>query len=248
MSIGGHQSPVMKSDTWLTPPHVLDALGEFDLDPCTPDAMPWPTAKARFTERDDGLAQNWFGRVWLNPPYGRAAATWLDRMATHNHGTALIFARTETDMFFRQVWERASALLFLEGRLHFHHADGTRAKANSGAPSVLIAYGLHDTDVLAECDLPGAFVPLACMGQSVMVVRHDTDAITWRELLANITARQGGTVSLDVAYALIAEHPKAIANPNWRAKIRQTFNRGGFERVAPATYSHNKGKPTDDNR
>ena len=26
----------MKNDEWLTPPHVLQALGPFDLDPCAP--------------------------------------------------------------------------------------------------------------------------------------------------------------------------------------------------------------------
>lgn len=30
----------MKSDIWLTPPHILDALGPFDLDPCAPDPRP----------------------------------------------------------------------------------------------------------------------------------------------------------------------------------------------------------------
>lgn len=34
MPMGSHQSAVNKSDVWLTPPHILRALGEFDLDPC----------------------------------------------------------------------------------------------------------------------------------------------------------------------------------------------------------------------
>ena len=43
---------------------------------------------------------------------------------------------------------------------YFHHADGTRAKANSGAPSVLVAYGQADADALAVADLPGTYVQL----------------------------------------------------------------------------------------
>jgi hypothetical protein len=50
-------------------------------------------------------------------------------MADHDHGTALLFARTETDAFRRYIWEAASGLLFLYGRLHFHDADGRRAEA-----------------------------------------------------------------------------------------------------------------------
>lgn len=30
--------------TWLTPPHIIEALGPFDLDPCCPPTMPWRTA------------------------------------------------------------------------------------------------------------------------------------------------------------------------------------------------------------
>ena len=155
--IGGHQSAHMKSDTWLTPPHIIAALGPFDLDPCAaPEPRPWPTATTHYVKADDGLSKPWFGRVWVNPPYGRETAKWMARLAEHGRGTALIFARTETSLFFNHVWSSASALLFLEGRLHFHRADGTRAAANGGAPSVLIAYGDEDADRLASSGLPGA--------------------------------------------------------------------------------------------
>ena len=43
--------------------------------------------------------------------------------------------------------------MFLAGRLHFHHADGTRAAANSDAPSCLVAYGQQNTGVLRDCGL-----------------------------------------------------------------------------------------------
>lgn len=158
--IGSHQSARMLNGEWLTPPHVLQALGQFDLDPCAPINRPWPMADQHFTAADDGLAKPWEGRVWLNPPYGQQAAAWLERLAAHGSGTALIFARTETAMFFDHVWAKATALLFLRGRLHFHYVDGTRAAANGGAPSVLIAYGQGDAQILRDCGLPGHFVPL----------------------------------------------------------------------------------------
>ncbi len=66
---------------------------------------------------------------------------WLYRMAEHGNGIALIFARTETKCWFDEVWPKASAVRFIEGRLYFYHVDGTRSSANSGAPSALIAYG-----------------------------------------------------------------------------------------------------------
>ena len=155
-AMGSHQSHRAKTTTWLTPIHIIDALGPFDLDPC---AHPqWPTAEKLICLPEDGLAADWAGRVWLNPPYGDAVWEWLSRLAEHGQGTALIFARTETAGFVREVWEKATAVYFLHGRLHFHHADGTRAKANAGAPSVLVAYGNNDAEVLRTCSLPGTYL------------------------------------------------------------------------------------------
>lgn len=159
--MGSHQSAAMLKDEWLTPPHIIQALGSFDLDPCSPgDRRPWDTAAQHYGIHDNGLAQPWRGRVWLNPPYGRETEKWLARLADHGNGIALIFARTETAMFFSEVWEKADALLFLRGRLHFHHLDGTRAAANAGAPSVLVAYGESNVTALSTSGLPGRLVTL----------------------------------------------------------------------------------------
>lgn len=161
LAMGGHQSASMVTDTWLTPPEILAPLGTFDLDPCAaPDPKPWPTAQTHYTLPTDGLAEPWFGRVWLNPPYSREAVKWLRKLADHGTGTALIFARTETSWFIETVWDRATGVLFLHGRLHFHHADGTRAKANAGAPSCLIAYGDADALALQRSGINGTYVPL----------------------------------------------------------------------------------------
>jgi hypothetical protein len=162
--MGGHQSARMITDEWLTPPEIIEALGPFDLDPCAPINRPWDTAKHHYTVEDDGLTMPWKGRVWCNPPYGRETGKWLAILASHGNGTALIFARTETRMFFDYVWERATALLFIRGRLHFYHVDGTRSTLNAGAPSVLAAYGVEDMLFLEEAlinrKINGRFITL----------------------------------------------------------------------------------------
>lgn len=158
MSMGGHQSHAMGKDEWLTPPNILKALGGFDLDPCAPIVRPWEMAEHHYTINDNGLQKPWHGRVWLNPPYGRETGVWLQRLADHGDGIALIFARTETEMFVEQAWRRASAMLFIAGRLHFHHVDGTRVMANGGAPSVLLGYGARNTKALAESGIAGFLV------------------------------------------------------------------------------------------
>lgn len=149
---GGH-------DEWLTPPEIVRACGEFDLDPCAPVVRPWDTAGRHFTVEDDGLAQDWSGRVWCNPPFGREAIKWMRRMVQHGNGVALIPARTETVMFYETVWGSADAVLFIQGRPHFHYVDGRRAAANSGAPICLVAYGMHNVAALASSRL-GIVLPI----------------------------------------------------------------------------------------
>jgi len=171
--IGGHQSPINDTDIWLTPPEIIADLGPFDLDPCSPIDRPWPTASHHFTKLDDGLSQSWMigdqkPFVFMNPPYGSPSIVrpWMDRIAAHNHGIALIFARTETEMFFATVWRAASAVLFIEGRLFFHRPDGTRADNNAGAPSVLCAYGEEASRRLQRSTIKGKFLNLAVCNDS----------------------------------------------------------------------------------
>jgi len=156
----GHERVSSGKDEWLTPKEITDVLGPFDLDPCSPIQRPWATAKQHFTVEDDGLKQPWFGRVWLNPPYGNETEKWVWRLAQHGNGICLIFARTETATWFDSVWPVASALLFIKGRIAFCHVDGRRAGTSAGAPSCLIAYGRENAERLKTCGIPGAFVDL----------------------------------------------------------------------------------------
>lgn len=162
MTLTSHQRPNRgESDVWLTPPDIIEALGPFDLDPCAAVGQPWPTASVQYTVDDDGLALPWHGFVWCNPPFGPDAGTWLARLADHGNGIGLCPARTETRWFVAQVWQRASGLLFLHGRPHFHHPDGTRGRANSGAPICLIGYGHEAVRRLSGPAAPtGTFVAL----------------------------------------------------------------------------------------
>lgn len=155
-----HESHAADTDVWLTPPYIKAPLGEFDLDPCAAIDQPWPTAKTHYTKADNGLLRPWFGRVWLNPPYGAEAYKWIKRLAEHGNGIALIFARTETKAFFDDVWERADGLLFLRGRVKFCYPDGRQCPTNAGAPSVLVAYGWQNTADLRASGLDGKLVGL----------------------------------------------------------------------------------------
>jgi hypothetical protein len=148
-------------DEWLTPPEIVEALGEFDLDPCAPDEdrATWALASFNYSLPDNGLELPWEGRVWLNPPYGRETFKWLERLANHGSGIALIFARTETKGFHRQIWGKAHSVFFFEGRLKFYHISGKQG-GPANAPSCLISYSKEDTELIKNSGLKGRLVLL----------------------------------------------------------------------------------------
>jgi len=256
--MGGHHKPRAGTVVWLTPPHILDALGgsrSFDLDPCSPAHRPWDTARHHYTKADDGLVCPWFGRVWLNPPYTSSEiGKWMGRMAAHGVGTALIFARTETEAFHKWVWEAADSVLFLYGRLHFCLPDGSRAPHNGGAPSVLCGYGRVDTDILAASDLPGSFIPLrlpvtifGCdelgegCGDHGTAGDPDTAPSTWVEAIRQVMTEAKEALPVAELYRALAGSAKATGNPHWREKIRQTLQRGPFTAVERGVWRLNDG-------
>lgn len=170
MTIGSHQRSIGKSQVHITPKWIIDALGPFDLDPCAADPRPWDCAERNLTEADDGLSAEWGGRVWLNPPFHRyQVGRWVERMAAHACGIALLHARTETE-WFQPIWTSATALFFLARRVTFCQANGNPQivsdplskhygkPANSGAPVVLVAFSASDAGRLAESGLAGVFV------------------------------------------------------------------------------------------
>ena len=156
----GAAGGVANTHDWLTPPEILAALGDFDIDPCASQFQPWRTATQQYTIEDDGLTREWLGRVWCNPPYGPHAAKFLKRMAEHGNGIALIFARTETKSFQKHCWRKADAMLFMSGRIKFR-LPGGGSSGPAGAPSVFIAYGKRNAEILRDSGIEGYFVPLA---------------------------------------------------------------------------------------
>lgn len=151
-----------KNNEWYTPKYILDPLGPFDLDPCAPLVRPFDIAKAHYTVKDDGLRQPWFGRVWLNPPYETGKKEkWMEFMAFHGNGIALIFNRLGTHWFDELVMPHCSGLFFLTGRVSFiPGVEGVRAR-RAPHQSVLVAYDPPGTDLnvrsLRNCGLVGQF-------------------------------------------------------------------------------------------
>lgn len=115
------------SDEWYTPKEIIDALGRFDLDPCAPVRPLWNTADIMYNKNDDGLKKEWFGRVWLNPPYSRPLIEkFIEKMSEHGNGIALLYNRCDSRMFQEVIFKKATAMKFLKHRIRFYRPDGSR--------------------------------------------------------------------------------------------------------------------------
>lgn len=125
--------------------------------------MPWSTASVTyFLPEHDGLVEPWHGRIWCNPPYGPNVGDWARRMFEHGDGIMLIFARSETMTWQTDIFPCADAILFLNGRVRFYLPSGQQGKSGT-APSVLLAYGQSNVDVLRNAGIAGAFFSKAQM-------------------------------------------------------------------------------------
>jgi hypothetical protein len=95
----------------------------------------------------------------MNPPYGKGMELWMEKLKNHGNGIALIFARTETKLFFKHIWDDAHALLFVKGRIKFYNLAGQQC-GTPGAPSVFIAFGENNAEVLKNSGIAGKFIRL----------------------------------------------------------------------------------------
>jgi hypothetical protein len=152
--------PSQRNDRWLTPPDVVKALGEFDLDPCGAPGHILARNTYLLENGDDGLMDTWFGRVWMNPPYGRTMRQWVERLIEHGSGTALIPVAAGTKLWQEVVFPNASAIHFYRHRIKFLRRDGKDDEMVSPQASAIVAFGDADADALLSSDLPGVALDL----------------------------------------------------------------------------------------
>lgn len=129
---------------WYTPNFYLDPVrkvigGNIDLDPASSDrAQLNVLATNHFTEKDNGLEQDWFGNVWLNPPYAQPAIShFIDKTVNEwengNLISAFVLTHNYTDTaWFQKLAQSAAAICFTRGRIRFVSPDGELASPTQG--------------------------------------------------------------------------------------------------------------------
>jgi hypothetical protein len=117
---------------WYTPKEYIEAarqvLDEIDLDPASnPLANDIVQAATFYTAEDSGLEKDWYGTVWMNPPYesgliGQFAEKLCDSYASGNVTSAIVLVNNATETrWFQSIAEQASAACFPKGRVKFWH-------------------------------------------------------------------------------------------------------------------------------
>ena len=143
---------------WYTPEHIVDRAAEvmgdrIMLDPAScADANIIVQAENFYTVETNGLAQEWNGSVWLNPPYDHVTP-WADKLSEEieagrvTEACVLVNASTETK-WFSKFAARASSVCFIAGRLSFWNPK----KASKHAPhgNALFYFGKYAEKFYSE--------------------------------------------------------------------------------------------------
>jgi phage N-6-adenine-methyltransferase len=152
------------SNEHYTPTKYLDAartvLGSVDLDPasCT-EANAVVKAEKFFSAEDDGLAQNWHGRIWLNPPYGSLVGDFVAKFTEEYEagrvkaGIILVNAHCTDTAWFKPLWN--GVLCFTDHRINFY-GDDDRSGSTHG--SVFIYFGPEERTFVRAFSQFGAVV------------------------------------------------------------------------------------------
>lgn len=119
------------NNEWYTPEKYIEmaraVLGEIELDPASSEtANKTVKADCFYTEQDDGLSKPWYGKVWMNPPYGTdLIGKFTEKFADEymagsiTEGIVLVNNATET-AWFSYLVEAAAAVVFPHGRIRYY--------------------------------------------------------------------------------------------------------------------------------
>ena len=134
--------------TRLTPGWVIDlcveVMGGIDLDPTSEPGPPFNVpAKTHWTKEDDCLSQpKWFGRVFMNPPYGkkRGVHNFLNRLKREfidfRVSQAMVLLPVDTSTEWWQILGRIYPWCAFHNRLKFDNME-----TGAGYPSAMFYMG-----------------------------------------------------------------------------------------------------------
>lgn len=129
-----------QTDKWATPQDFFDELNSkyhFTLDVCATEAD--AKCERYYSPEEDGLAQEWEGVCWMNPPYGRnITGKWVKKAVEESRKgctvVSLLPARTDNAWWHDYVMPYGE-ITFIRGRLKFGGS-----KDNAPFPSAVVVF------------------------------------------------------------------------------------------------------------
>lgn len=128
-----------KTELWATPMDFFqewsDFIGGFDLDVCANQE----NAKCQkfFSKEDDGLSQEWNGKCWMNPPYGKEIGRWMKKAyeSSQQGATVVCLVPSRTDTKWWHDYAMKGKITFIKGRLKFGNS-----KNSAPFPSAVVVF------------------------------------------------------------------------------------------------------------
>lgn len=117
-----------KSCEWETPQALFDKLDSeyhFTLDVCADEQN--HKCQQYFTIQDDGLAHEWSGRCWMNPPFGRGIKAWVqkayDEVQRGNAELVCCLVPVRSDTAWWHDFCMHGEIHFIRGRIRFSNSQ-----------------------------------------------------------------------------------------------------------------------------
>ena len=155
------------NDEWYTPQDLIErarrVLGGFDMDPASNDMAQGKVAAAAYhTAETNGLAHEWNGTVWLNPPYSQPLIMQFIEKLVEEYQSgrctgAVVLTHNYTDTrWFQTAAAAAKAICFTRGRVKFYSPSGAIAAPTQG--QAFFYFGDDVAEFAAEFDEVGFVV------------------------------------------------------------------------------------------
>jgi ParB family chromosome partitioning protein len=171
-----------KSNEWYTPAKYI--MGGIDLDPASCQMANQTVKAARYyTQEENGLMQPWYGRVWLNPPYGKlnpipgSTKSWQKlfversiheyRQGNIEQAILLLLGNSCFTHYFYPLWEYP--LCFHDGYITFHKPDGSTGDFGFG--TIIVYLGTNEAKFIEMFSQFGRIV------RAIDPAKHSTSSL-----------------------------------------------------------------------
>lgn len=139
------------NNEWYTPGEYIEAarqvMGVINLDPASSEkANEVVNAEYIYTAEDNGLEKEWFGNVWLNPPYAsELIGKFAEKVKAKEYNQAIVLVNNATETsWFLDIVSVSSAVVFPTHRVKFYKPDGITGTPLQGQAFLYIGENPHE--------------------------------------------------------------------------------------------------------